>query len=1496
MATATLLISAIGSQAANTPFAVTGTYSLDAGSWQEQLEFSDAAPGSAGASTLTPIAAAATSTTVSSFTFTHPGLAAGTHTISVKDPLTGTIVTSNSFTVGVAKVITPAAPSGLVAGATWTFTGTLTGYSAAPSLTYRLDGGTATAVTGVTATGWSMSMGALAAGTHTIVVSDGTVSSSTVSFTVTAVPKVISPAVPANVVSGAVFQFTGSLSGYTTAPALTYTLDNASVTTAITGVTVNGWSMALTAPSAGTHTLSVSDGTTTVGVSFTVAAPAKTLTAYAPPSTPAGNTFTFTGVLTNFSTIPALTYNMDGGAETALTGVTVNGWAISLTAPAIGNHTIRVTDAADSLSSTVSYTTTTSAGATPVTWSAATASGGMALSNSNYTATATGSATPYGAPQWVLATAPIATTVPTGTVIVWEIAATTLTQNWCVGVADAAITSGGLGSDANAIGFYPSTGTGSQPPQTVYFGANQLGADGTASANGDIITVAVNGNNIYFSDTQMRTTSGVLWNGTTLADPVSNLGGFPFTIASPFYPAFGEAEAGGIAVLNDGTSAFSTFLANYIALHSTKIVTLSGQITQATKSISPATPVGLVLGAAFNFTGALTGYTSAPSLTYMLDGAAAAPLTGVTATNWSMTLTISTTGSHTIKVTDGTVSGSTTFTVTAGGITRVVAPLSGTITPGTWTQNVRLTVAAMPNGFMQADILLPANYNTGVVYPLIIDGHENDEGMNGNTYPSSDISTNGGEVAAGISVDSVYNTVYFRTNFPAIVIALYCDQSIDTSGANGNANFGGYNDTPNSGGNEQGMLAWINHAIATWAVDTTRIYGAGRSLGAIGVLAWLVDNNAYNGINKIFAAGLGYSDQLYRPSVNGGSNTAAITSMKSVPYLAISTPYDNNPAIYDQAAWTQWTGNTNFPSEASYAAGGVAALQAAGTSFYYMAMTSGTMPWQTYSQTNADGGKGTAIYNWLFAQTAGGLSSTITITGVTITNATGSSNAPIGTSVGTLGATASGGSLTTPTFSVASQSTYTASGNNAIVTTVGPAIVDSSGNAWTITSGAQLAYNGVAYTPSAGVVELAYVSSTVWQQNSSGNWYSMGPGPTTVSGPTTTSPLTGAGVPVTPTASSAFKIVGSTLQFAQSTVGAGIYIVNVQVVAGNASNSPQTYPVVVTVHTATSNFYVSGGVLYDPDGNVWLGGGVNIGDSDMVNEVTATDGSGPMLDYFPNMNIVRVACYDLTQPASYYASFITALTARKIVVLLEDHTSSDGLNSGGGTGVVFTGTLLTNELAWYTRIATAFGNNPYVWFATDNEPSVSPSVAALSTWHQQTYNAIRATGAKNILMIDVGNPYTTGLGNGMTASVYAAMTNVIWDMHCYDWLWSDPGTNNAGYSANLAVIQPQLAANIAQLQQIPSGDGTMPVIIGEYGNSTIGTNVDAGGAQNNQAVQLSVGASGGSVGCMAWFWGGYNPPGQPIKEADNLGGPGVTTAYGTQVAGWIATANITPHT
>ncbi len=296
--------------------------------------------------------------------------------------------------------------------------------------------------------------------------------------------------------------------------------------------------------------------------------------------------------------------------------------------------------------------------------------------------------------------------------------------------------------------------------------------------------------------------------------------------------------------------------------------------------------------------------------------------------------------------------------------------------------------------------------------------------------------------------------------------------------------------------------------------------------------------------------------------------------------------------------------------------------------------------------------------------------------------------------------------------------------------------------------------------------------------------------------------------------------------------------------------------------TSTSNFHVSQGALIDPDGYAWAGKGINVYDNQM-SAVSSSSMAAPLLTAFPGLRIVRVPCYGYNVP-SYYQTFIAQLTAQKIVVELENHMGPDGQNAGGGT---YTGAGLVAETSWYASLAAAYVDNPYVWFGTLNEPSQTDGgTSDIVAEHVATYNAIRGAGNNNIVMLVQAGGWTS---TGFTQASYSNMTNVAWDTHFYPWV--------AGYNADLGANQTALMNQIANAQAITSADGIVPVVIGEYGNSSSGMPNDTGGTQTVAVV----GSSGRPS--MAWEWA----PGAPA-DALTDGNGNLTSPYGAQVRDLIA--------
>lgn len=206
------------------------------------------------------------------------------------------------------------------------------------------------------------------------------------------------------------------------------------------------------------------------------------------------------------------------------------------------------------------YTVSTSAAGAIVTWQPTGKTASITLTNGNLTATAGGSAVVGSTQQGVVST----TSVTTGKVS-FEVTMAAGTQNCSVGLCNASFvlaSGGGLGVDANGIGLYPFTGAGSQNPQTVWFNSALVlnPASPVADVAGATLSFCVDATNQLLWETTpaARTKYGANeWNALPTASPASGTGGAPIGFAGPYFICFDTEEAGGVAVLNAGSSAFS---------------------------------------------------------------------------------------------------------------------------------------------------------------------------------------------------------------------------------------------------------------------------------------------------------------------------------------------------------------------------------------------------------------------------------------------------------------------------------------------------------------------------------------------------------------------------------------------------------------------------------------------------------------------------------------------------------------------------------------------------------------------------------------------------------------------------------------------------------------------------------------------------------------------------------------------------------------------------
>jgi hypothetical protein len=304
-----------------------------------------------------------------------------------------------------------------------------------------------------------------------------------------------------------------------------------------------------------------------------------------------------------------------------------------------------------------------------------------------------------------------------------------------------------------------------------------------------------------------------------------------------------------------------------------------------------------------------------------------------------------------------------------------------------------------------------------------------------------------------------------------------------------------------------------------------------------------------------------------------------------------------------------------------------------------------------------------------------------------------------------------------------------------------------------------------------------------------------------------------------------------------------------------ASAQSATSPTVA----ATGGFHTANGQIIGPDGKPFIAKGIN------VFQYQTGGLPGPILADFPGINMIRLAVQAYDSPDALSA-FVDQMTARHIVVEIEDHSPPFGSNN------VLSNSALSNALAWFNSVAAAFKDNPYVWFGTMNEPDNAGDEAQVTLQEAAVYNEIRSVGNSNPIMLEEIAGYTVSKnGDSLVASSYATMHNVIWDTHVYGW--------ESNFSTDPGTITAALNAQVSAIQAIKSGDGTMPVIIGEYGISSTGFgNPDPNGTQLVSAVDAS------GISSLAWAWS---------AGTDSMVDENGLNTFGNQVAAYIR-SNTTP--
>jgi hypothetical protein len=187
-------------------------------------------------------------------------------------------------------------------------------------------------------------------------------------------------------------------------------------------------------------------------------------------------------------------------------------------------------------------------------------------------------------------------------------------------------------------------------------------------------------------------------------------------------------------------------------------------------------------------------------------------------------------------------------------------------------------------------------------------------------------------------------------------------------------------------------------------------------------------------------------------------------------------------------------------------------------------------------------------------------------------------------------------------------------------------------------------------------------------------------------------------------------------------------------------------------------------------------------------------------------------------------------TQNKIVLIFDAHDYS------GGSNYVYNyqdGSLQA-AIAWFQSLATAYKDNPYVWFQTENEPG-TPNEDEMNG----LYDAVRNAGNETVVALSW---VTWGYTDRTVHSIANRMHNVIIDLHYYA---MSTGSDNHDIEAHKNTIaNNNHMINAAYKSQ----DGEIPICCLEFGDACCGQ-VEPAGQVAIQAVCESV-----FRGWTLWNW------------------------------------------
>lgn len=273
--------------------------------------------------------------------------------------------------------------------------------------------------------------------------------------------------------------------------------------------------------------------------------------------------------------------------------------------------------------------------------------------------------------------------------------------------------------------------------------------------------------------------------------------------------------------------------------------------------------------------------------------------------------------------------------------------------------------------------------------------------------------------------------------------------------------------------------------------------------------------------------------------------------------------------------------------------------------------------------------------------------------------------------------------------------------------------------------------------------------------------------------------------------------------------------------------------------TAPGKFYIVGKQIVDPDGNIFLPMGANVGmrqapyleNNYLFNYFgTANDKSEAVKAWGwntirPNINCAPTSSPSAAETLAGLDQLVNEYTAKKLVVMVTCRVTV-------GVDYAYNSSQIQASLPMIKTIADRYKDNPYVWMNPFNEPTVNQS--AWSALNQSLYNDVRARAPDMMYVADLaglGNQIEALADTNMAADFGAGKCNVLYDWHAYGFIngYGNDATHqqyiNKLVSKNLPMVVGEFGDPLKDDgSPLRATDPTVPGVAGNPDQNRIGAN------------------------------------------------------------------------